>query len=176
MGSDGKVYVSDSGVKVGKGGDFEPTGTDAVYVIEKGKVKPLMKSKELGGPNGLVSTSKGLFVVTMTSNELYRLDDKGKRQDITKLPAGGLDGLVALGDSFFVTSWQGGAIYRGKLGDKFEVAFPDQKGAADIGFDSKRSGSWFPSSSTARSRFTKSSNSSGMALVKCGPAGGIFAC
>ena len=139
VGSDGKVYVSDSGVKVGKGGDFEPTGTDAVYVIDKGKVKPVAKSKELGGPNGLASTSKGLFVVTMTANELYRLDDKGKRQDITKLPAGVLDGLVPLGDSFFVTSWQGGAIYRGKLGDKFEVAFPDQKGAADIGFDSKRS-------------------------------------
>ena len=48
-------------------------------------------------------------------------------------------GSSPLGDSFFVTSWQGGAIYRGKLGDKFEVAFPDQKGAADIGFDSKRS-------------------------------------
>ena len=41
VGSDGKVYVSDSGVKVGKAGDFEPTGSDAVYVIEKGKVKPL---------------------------------------------------------------------------------------------------------------------------------------
>ena len=46
----------------------------------------------------------------MTSNELYRLDDKGKRQDVTKLPAGVLDGLVALGDSFFVSSWQGGAF------------------------------------------------------------------
>ena len=32
-----------------------------------------------------------------------------------------------------------GRFYRGKLDDKFEVAFPDQKGAADIGFDSKRS-------------------------------------
>ncbi len=35
-GPDGKVYASDSGLKVGASG-FEPTGTDAVYVIEGGK-------------------------------------------------------------------------------------------------------------------------------------------
>src|SRR6185503_14181208 len=36
---DGRVFVADSGVKPGASG-FEPTGTDAVYVIDKaGKVK-----------------------------------------------------------------------------------------------------------------------------------------
>ena len=54
------------------------------------------------------------------------------------MPKGGLDGLVSLGDSLLVTSWQGSAIFRGKLGQKFEVAIPGLKGAADIGYDSKR--------------------------------------
>jgi hypothetical protein len=69
---------------------------------------------------------------------VYRLDDKGVRQDITKTPAGGLDGLISLGDSLLVTSWQASAIYRGKLGGTFEVVLPDQKSPADIGYDTKR--------------------------------------
>lgn len=139
VGPGGKVYVSDSGVKGKADGGMEPTGTDAVYVIEKGKVKPVAKSKDLGGPNGLLWTDKGLIVVGIGGNEAYRLDDKGAKQDVTKLPAGGLDGLAAFGDSLLITSWQASAIFKGKMGDKFEVAFPDLKGAADIGIDTKRS-------------------------------------
>ena len=41
--------MSDSGIKVGAKG-FEPTGTDAVYVIEKGKAKALAKGADLGAP------------------------------------------------------------------------------------------------------------------------------
>jgi sugar lactone lactonase YvrE len=136
-GPDGKIYVSDSGLKMGASG-FEPTGTDAVYVIEKGKVKPIAKSPELGAPNGLLVTDKGVVVVTFNSGEVYRLDEKGKRQDISKPPAGGLDGVVALGDTLLVTSWQSSSIYRGKLGGAFEVALADQKSPADIGYDTKR--------------------------------------
>jgi sugar lactone lactonase YvrE len=97
---DGKVYVSDTGVKAG----FEPNGTDAVYVIEKGKAKALAKSTELGRPNGVLWTDKGLLVVTFGTNEVYRLDDKGVKQDVTKTPAGGLDGIVSVGDSLLVSS------------------------------------------------------------------------
>jgi sugar lactone lactonase YvrE len=135
---DGKVYVSDSGLKGGAGGAFDPTGTDAVYVIDKGKVKPLAKGTELGRPNGVLWTDKGLLVVTFGSNELYRLDEKGARQDITKTPAGGLDGLVAIGDSLLVTSWEASTIFRGTLGGTFDVALTGQKSPADIGYDTKR--------------------------------------
>lgn len=136
-GPDGKVYVSDSGLKAGASG-FEPTGTDAVYVIDKGKPKALVKSTELGAPNGLLVTDKGVVVVTFGSGEVYRLDDKGKKQDVSKPPTGGLDGVVAAGDSLLVSSWQGSAIYRGKLGGPFELALADQKSPADIGYDTKR--------------------------------------
>jgi sugar lactone lactonase YvrE len=139
-GPDGKIYVSDTGRKVGADGKtLEPNGADAIYVIEKGKAKALAKRTELGQPNGLLWTDKGLVAVTNDdSGEVYRLDEKGKRQDITKLPAGKLDGLLSLGDSLLVTSWAANAIYRGKLGGTFEVAIPDQKSPADIGYDAKR--------------------------------------
>jgi sugar lactone lactonase YvrE len=135
--ADGKVYVSDSGLKAGADG-LAPTGTDAVYVIEKGKAKPIAKSPELGGPNGLLVTDKGVIVVTFGSGEVYRLDEKGKKVDVSKPPAGALDGVVSLGDSLLVSSWKGSAIFRGKLGGSFEVALADQKTPADIGYDTKR--------------------------------------
>jgi sugar lactone lactonase YvrE len=135
-GADGKVYVTDSGVKATANG-MEPTGTDAVYVIDKGKVRPLAKSKELGGPNGVVATDKGPLVVSF-SGELYRLDKDGKRVDVTKIPEGGLDGLVVVGDTIYTSSWKGSAVFRGKVGGTFEVALSNLKGPADIGFDKKR--------------------------------------
>jgi hypothetical protein len=136
-GPDGKVYVSDSGIKLTDKG-MEPTKTDAIYVIEKGKTKTLAKGPELGAPNGLIVTDKGLVVVTFGSNEVYRLDDKGAKQDVSKPPAGMLDGVIALGDSLLVTSWQASAIFKGTLGGTFEVVLPDQKSPADIGYDTKR--------------------------------------
>jgi hypothetical protein len=137
-GPDGKVYVSDSGLKAGKDG-LEPTGTDAVYSIEKGKLKTIAKNKDLGGPNGLLSTEKGVVVVTFGSGEVYLLDEKGKKQDVSKPPTGALDGVLPLGDSLLVSSWQGSAIYKGKLGGTFEEVLGDQKSPADIGYDTKRS-------------------------------------
>ncbi len=136
-GPDGKVYVSDTGVKFGANGP-EPTGTDAVYVIEKGHAKALAKGKELGGPNGLLVTDKGVIVLGMGSGEVYLLDEKGKMQNASKPPTGMLDGVVALGDSLLVTSWQGSAIYKGTLGGTYEAVLSDQKSPADIGYDTKR--------------------------------------
>ncbi len=135
VGPDGKVYVSDTGVKA----DFSPGGTDAVYVIEKGHAKPLAKSKDLGGPNGLAVVDKGVVVVTLGTGEVFLLDAKGKKSDASKPPAGQLDGVVALGNTLLVSSWAGSAVYKGTLGGSFDVALADQKAPADIGYDTKRS-------------------------------------
>ena len=135
---DGRVFVSDSGLKAGAA-DFEPTGTDAVYVIEKGKAKALAKATDLNRPNGLLFTDKGLLVNTFGAAEIFRLDDKGQKQDVTKAPNGGLDGLIAAGDSLLVSSWGASAIYRGKLGGTFEPVLQSLKAPADIGWDNKRS-------------------------------------
>lgn len=136
---DGRVFVSDSGVKLGATG-LEPAGGDAVYVIDKaGKVKPVAKAKELNGPNGVLFVGKDVWVDTFGSDEIYRLDDKGAKVDVTKVPAGGLDGLAAMGESLLVASWKGQAIYKGKPNGKFEPVLSGLSGPADITYDSKRS-------------------------------------
>jgi sugar lactone lactonase YvrE len=136
-GPDGKVYVSDSGIKFGATGP-EGTGTDAVYAIDKGKAKAIAKGADLKRPNGVAWSDKGLLVVTFGGNEIYRLDDKGAKQDVTTTPKGGLDGLIVLGDDLLVTSWEGSAIYKGKLGGTFDTVLSDQTSPADIGYDTKR--------------------------------------
>lgn len=132
-----KVCASDSGIKFGDKG-AEPTKTDAVWVIEKGKAKALAKGEDLGKPNGLLATDAGVWVVTFGSGELYRLDDKGAKKDGQKLPKGSLDGIVPLADGLLVSSWDASTVYRGKPGGTFEPAIEGVKSPADIGYDAKR--------------------------------------
>ncbi len=135
---DGRVFVSDSGMKVGPKG-LEPAGGDAVYVIDKaGKVKTVAKMKELAAPNGLLVLDKKLYVVALGGDQAYTLSDKGEMQEVTHLPAGGLDGIFAVGDVLYISSWQASAVYRGKLGGSFEPVLHGVKSPADIGYDSKR--------------------------------------
>lgn len=137
--ADGTVYVSDTGMKLGKNGP-EPQGADAIYSIDKtGKVKTVAKTKDLGAPNGLFLQDKNLLVVSYAATGLYRIDDKGKMQDSTKLPKGSLDGIVQAGDSLLISSWEGSAVYKGKLGGTFEAVLENQQSPADIGWDKKRS-------------------------------------
>lgn len=141
--SDGHVLVSDSALKASKTG-FDPTGSDAVWSIDKQKkATPLAKSKDLGAPNGLLSlkdkTTDKTWVVTFGSGELYSLDEKGKKADAKKLPKGSLDGIVLLANGdLLVSSWEASTVYRGKPGGDFTPVIEDVKAPADLGYDLKR--------------------------------------
>lgn len=135
---DGRVFVSDTSAKVGEKG-FEFSGGDQVLVIDKaGKVKALAKSKDLNGPNGLVMGPKGLLVNALNSNEVFLLSNEGKKEDVQKLPNGGLDGMALVGDTLWVSSWGASAVYKGKLGGPYAAVIENVKGPADFGVDSKR--------------------------------------
>lgn len=136
VGARGEVYVSDAGVP---DGTFRAVGTDSVYVIEQGRARAIAKGPELRRPEAVAWTPQGLVVCSFESNELYRIDSRGAKQDVTRTPAGGLTGVVSLGDFLFVSSWQTSSVLRGKLGGPFEVALAGQTSPGDIGFDSKRS-------------------------------------
>ncbi len=138
--TDGRVLVSDTGMKAGAKG-FEPAGTDAVYAIDKAKkITTVAKAKDLGAPNGLYSAGDKTWVATFGSGELYALDAKGKKTDAQKLPKGSLDGIVALpGGDLLVASWEANAVFRGKPGGDFTPVVENVKSPADIGYDTKRS-------------------------------------
>jgi hypothetical protein len=131
-GPDGKVYVSDTGIKIDDKG-VTPTKTDGIWFLENKRAIPLAGGEELGGPNGLTVLGDKVWCVTFGSG-----DKTGKRADAQKLPKGSLDGIVPLGDDLFISSWEAQAVYRGKPGGKFEVVVPGVKAPADIGYDTKR--------------------------------------
>lgn len=135
---DGRVFVSDTGIRFDEKGGPVPMHSDAVYVIERGKAKVLARGDELGHPNGLLWANDKLWVVTFGSGELFSLDKEGKRGDVTKLPKGMLDGVVALGDSLLVSSWEAQGVFKGKPGGSWDLVMGGIQAPADIGLDTKR--------------------------------------
>jgi hypothetical protein len=109
-----------------------------VYVIEQGRARLIASGRELLRPEGVDWTPRGLVVCSFESNEIYRLDEHGAKQDVTPTPAGGLTGIVSVGDFLFVASWQTSSILEGKLGGPFEVALSHRDSPGSVGFDSKR--------------------------------------
>jgi sugar lactone lactonase YvrE len=134
-GEDGSVYVSDSGLTTG----FAPSGTDAVHVITGDEAKPLVRSPEMGKPNGLLCDGDRVWVVTFGSGELYSVGADGKITDRIKPEKGQLDGLERAPDGqLLFSSWEGKAIYKGPPGGPFSAIVTGIEAPADIGWDATR--------------------------------------
>jgi sugar lactone lactonase YvrE len=137
-GADGAIYVSDSGLQQGDTG-FAPSGTDAIHRVTLGEPPvAVVRSAELGRPNGLAVIGGTVWAVTFGTGEMYRIV-AGEKTDSRTLPAGSLDGIVALPDGrVLVSSWEGSAIYSGRPGDAFTPVVEGITSPADIGYDTRR--------------------------------------
>lgn len=138
-GSDGTVYVTDTGIRFDASG-AKPTGTDAVYRIARGQAPAaIIKTADLQRPNGIVSTADGLLVVPFGGSEIFHIDAKGARHVTVKLPAGQLDGLVRLADgTLLISSWEGKVVYELRKGGQAKAIVQNVSSPADIGYDVKR--------------------------------------
>jgi sugar lactone lactonase YvrE len=145
VGPDGKVYVTDMGMRGGAQG-FEPSGTAAIWTFgARGAATPFARGESLGAPNGLAADSAGLTVVTFDGNQVFRLSAGGARVDLPGAPAGQLDGVVALPDGgLLISSWEGQAIYRLHPEGVYSTAVDSIASPADIGFDSRRNAVLIP--------------------------------
>ncbi|WP_437502424.1 SMP-30/gluconolactonase/LRE family protein [Sorangium sp. So ce1099] len=131
---DDRLYLSDSGPPLGF---LDGYGTEAVYVIEGDEVQ-LLAEGPLGRPTSLQPTQGGVIVASFGASEVFEIDDHGNKGKVSQLPAGGLAGIVKHGPWLYATSWQASAIFRGKLGEPFEVAAGGLAAPSDLGYDSKR--------------------------------------
>jgi len=141
-GSDGSVYVTDSGFNDG----FTPSGTDAIIQVwANGKYKIIAKDKDMGHPNGIWDDDGNLVVNTFGSGKVFSVDAKGKRTEMPTPPMGSLDGLVKLKDGrFVVSSWDGSAIYVLEKDGKYSVLADSLDAPADLGVDTKRNNLLIP--------------------------------
>src|SRR5204862_2948718 len=88
---DGTIYCTDTGLDA----QLAPTGTDAIWCVAcDGTVSPLVRSTDLGQPNGLVARDAGVYVVSWRDGTFFQIDYGGKRTDLGKAPTAQLDGLV----------------------------------------------------------------------------------
>lgn len=133
------VYVTDSGLKP----DFSPSGTDAVYRIDRrGRVTAVARGKDLKGPNGVTVLPDGrVFVVTFSqTGETYSVDKNGYLQGVKRMPKGQLDGVVLTrSGALLISSWAASAVYRVDARENVTVAVSNVPSPADIGYDTKRS-------------------------------------
>jgi len=143
---DGKVYLSDSGPPRGT---LDARGTEAIYVLE-GREAKRVSDGSLGRPTSVTWTKSGVLVAPFGANEVYRIDGQGKKQQRSQLPLGGLAGVVSVGSWLFVSSWQASGIYRGRLGESFELVLGEQSSPTDIGYDSARARLLVPHFTTDR--------------------------
>jgi sugar lactone lactonase YvrE len=112
-------------------------GEPSIWAVDGGAARKVVAGDALGGPNGLAILDGELTVVSFASGELYRLEG-GARTAGERLPAGTLDGIVALPDGrVAVTSWAAAGVFVGRDGswrlEPWRLPTP-----ADLGFDARR--------------------------------------
>lgn len=135
-GTDGTVYVSDTGV----GADFSPTGTAAVYALRDGAWEALATGEALANPNGLLAVDNAVLMVPFGGSSVFRLPTDGGEPSVqAELPAGQLDGVVRSADgALLVSSWEGQAVYRVSTDGSVETVVDGVEAPADIGWDAQR--------------------------------------
>lgn len=133
-GPDGTIHVTDSGFTTG----FEPSGSDAVYALSNGALTAVVKSPDLGRPNGIVAHDGGLVAVGFGGNTTRLIAD-GQASVGTSLPTGQLDGVVRLSDgTLLVSSWEGSAVYSIAPDGTVATRVSDVEAPADLGLDEAR--------------------------------------
>ncbi len=125
------LYVTDSGTEDAEG---------AIYRFNKeGGRAPLLEGENLGGPNGLVFTPRGILVVTMGSGEIFRVTAEGERTPVAPRSERRLDGIVFRSDeSFFFSDWADSAVYKVGTDGSVEELVQGVPSPADIGYDAQR--------------------------------------
>jgi len=141
VGPEGSVFVTDTGMREGAGG-LEPSGTDGVYryPFQAGRAgATLAKGPDLGGPNGVAVSSRGIFVVTFRSGEILRFTAEGEKTQVVQRPGWQLDGIVFTNDGgFLFSNWADSAVYKVDAGGKLAKLVTGVETPADIGYDPKR--------------------------------------
>ena len=102
----GNLYVSDSGNLSAGGAIFKITQDRKITLILN------ENTHEILAPNGLLVLKNDLFEVDFASGILYKINLKTK--SILKVAEGfgGGDGLIKSGDSFFISDWKNGKIFK----------------------------------------------------------------
>ncbi|MCA9738333.1 MAG: SMP-30/gluconolactonase/LRE family protein [Gemmatimonadota bacterium] len=132
----GTLWVTDTGFSEG----FAPSGTDAVYrMAADGRMNAIAEGDFLGHPNGIAVGSRGIFVVTFGSGEVFTLTADGERTTVLPASDRQLDGVEFVRDGgFMFSSWGEQAVLRVGPTGALRRIVTDIEAPADIGYDARR--------------------------------------
>lgn len=131
------LYVTDTGMQAGAEG-LEPSGSAAIYQFRPdGGRTTIAEGEDLGNPNGIGFGSRGIFVATFGSGQIYQLTPEGTVNAVLEDPQ--LDGIVFTPQGgFLYSSWGAQAVYHvTNMGQKVTIV-EGVDAPADIGYDAQR--------------------------------------
>jgi hypothetical protein len=138
FGSDGSVYVTDTGPDPGKP---DTADHDAIYRIGRsGQVSAVATGADLSGPDGLVVADSGLIYATFHARKVEEMPTAGgARHVVATLPGGKVDGLRQLPNhSYVVTSWDARTVYGMRSNGTLRPLLTDVTSPAGVAYDTKR--------------------------------------
>lgn len=116
LGPDGSVYMVDSGLRVRDDGELEPGGTDAVYRVvleDRARSTTLARADDLGNPSAVAVGTRGIFVSTSTTGEIFRVVPGEAPSTVYPRTGRHLDGIAFLPDGGFAfSSWSDSTVFR----------------------------------------------------------------
>lgn len=126
------LYVTDTG--------NEEDAPGAVHRLRRnGARAELASGPQLGGPNGITISPRGILVVSTGTGEIYRLSADGQKTPVAPASERRLDGIVFLPDErFYFSSWGDSAVYEVATDGSVSRVVEGVAGPADMGFDSQR--------------------------------------
>jgi hypothetical protein len=141
VGSDGAIYMTDTGILFGPKGDVSHPGPDQIFRITRAGAKAAFASPKLEGPNGITwdPQRKRFVIVSFLGKGIYGW--KPGDQDVESIGSGPgqQDGVVFLPDGrLLVTSWTDSSLFVLENGQPQKVALKVPS-PADIDVDARSS-------------------------------------
>lgn len=137
---DGKVYVTDTGIRFDAQGQMTHPGPDRVFVLENRRVAEAVAFTGTPGPNGIAwdAAGKRFLVNAFGAGTLFAWTPGAAQVDSIGAGPGGGDGLEVLADGrVLYTSWADSALHVGVNGT-FTALVKGLPDPADIGVDPAR--------------------------------------
>ncbi len=140
VGPNGELFVTDTGFEATADG-FAPSGTAAIHrMTPDGRQAPIAQGDGLTGANGLAVGSRGLFMVSFASGQVFQVNvDNGELTPLTGESERQLDGIEFTADGgFMFSSWGDRAVYMVGSDGTQSVVVENVQAPADIGYDAGR--------------------------------------